>query len=54
MQKGIDCEQQSTDLLNNAEFKTVKAPLKLSAKSNRWITGECDILMTLIRAQYAI
>ena len=44
MQKGIDCEQQSIDLLNNVEFRLSKPYVKNSErKSNQWITGECDI-----------
>lgn len=44
MQKGIDCEQQSIDLLNNVEFRLSKPYVKNSErKSNEWITGECDI-----------
>ena len=44
MQKGIDCEQQSIDLLNNVEFRLSKPYVKNSdRKSNQWITGECDI-----------
>lgn len=44
MQKGIDCEQQSIDLLNNVEFRLSK-PYKKNTerRSNEWITGECDI-----------
>ena len=44
MQKGIDCEQVSIDLLNNVEFRLSKPYVKNSErKSNEWITGECDI-----------
>ena len=44
MQKGIDCEQQSIDLLNNVEFRLSKPYVKnTERKSNEWITGECDI-----------
>ena len=44
MQKGIDCEQQSIDLLNNVEFRLSKPYVKNSErKYNEWITGECDI-----------
>lgn len=44
MQKGIDCEQQSIDILNNVEFRLSKPYVKNSErKSNQWITGECDI-----------
>ena len=44
MQKGIDCEQQSIDLLNNVEFRLSKPYVKTQErKSNEWITGECDI-----------
>lgn len=44
MQKGIDCEQVSIDLLNNVEFRLSKPYVKNSErKSNQWITGECDI-----------
>lgn len=44
MKKGIDCEQQSIDLLNNVEFRLSKPYVKNSErKSNQWITGECDI-----------
>ena len=40
MQKGIDCEQQSIDLLNNVEFRLSKPYVKNSErKSNQWITG---------------
>lgn len=44
MQKGIDCEQQSIDLLNNVEFRLSKPYIKnTERRSNDWITGECDI-----------
>lgn len=44
IQKGIDCEQQSIDLLNNVEFRLSKPYTKnTKRKSNEWITGECDI-----------
>lgn len=44
MQKGIDCEQQSIDLLNNVEFRLSKPYTKnTERRSNDWITGECDI-----------
>ena len=44
MQKGIDCEQVSIDLLNNVEFRLSNPYVKNSErKSNQWITGECDI-----------
>jgi len=44
MQKGIDCEQQSIDLLNNVEFRLSKPYTKNNERrSNEWITGECDI-----------
>lgn len=44
MQKGIDCEQQSIDLLNNVEFRLSKPYVKnTERRSNDWITGECDI-----------
>src|SRR5574343_43701 len=44
MQKGIDCEQQSIDLLNNVEFRLSKPYTKnTERKSNQFITGECDI-----------
>lgn len=44
MQKGIDCEQQSIDLLNSVEFRLSKPYVKnTERKSNEWITGECDI-----------
>ena len=44
MQKGIDCEQASIDLLNTAEFRFSKPYIKnTERKSNDWITGECDI-----------
>lgn len=41
MQKGIECEQQSIDLLNLVFFADyVKNTEK---RSNEWISGECDI-----------
>ncbi len=44
MQKGIDCEQQSIDLLNSVEFRLSKPYTKnTERRSNEWITGECDI-----------
>ena len=44
MQKGIDCEQASIDLLNNVEFRLSKPYTKnTERRSNDWITGECDI-----------
>ena len=44
MQKGIDCEQTSIDLLNNVEFRLSKPYVKnTERRSNEWITGECDI-----------
>ena len=44
IQKGIDCEQQSIDLLNNVEFRLSKPYTKnTERRSNEWITGECDI-----------
>lgn len=44
MQKGIDCEQVSIELLNNVEFRLSKPYVKnTERKSNEWITGECDI-----------
>ena len=44
MQKGIDCEQASIDLLNNIEFRLSKPYIKnTERRSNDWITGECDI-----------
>lgn len=44
MQKGIDCEQASIDLLNNVEFRLSKPYTKnTERRSNEWITGECDI-----------
>ena len=44
MQKGIDCEQASIDLLNNVEFRLSKPYIKnTERRSNEWITGECDI-----------
>lgn len=44
MQKGIDCEQVSIDLLNNVEFRLSNPYVKNSErKSNQWITGEYDI-----------
>ena len=47
MQKGIDCEQKSIDLLNSVEFRLSKPYIKnTERKSNEWITGECDIYDT--------
>ena len=44
IQKGIDCEQASIDLLNNIEFRLSKPYIKnTERRSNDWITGECDI-----------
>lgn len=44
IQKGIDCEQASIDLLNDVEFRLSKPYTKNSERrSNEWITGECDI-----------
>lgn len=44
MQKGIECEQQSIELLNNVEFRLSKPYVKnTERRSNDWITGECDI-----------
>jgi hypothetical protein len=44
MTKGIECEQQSIDLLNESEFRLSKPYVKNDErKSNEWITGECDI-----------
>lgn len=44
MQKGIDCEQASIDLLNNVEFRLSKPYIKnTERRSNEWVTGECDI-----------
>jgi hypothetical protein len=44
MQKGIECEQSSIDLLNNVEFRLSKPYVKnTERRSNEWITGECDI-----------
>ena len=44
MQKGIECEQQSIELLNNVEFRLSKPYVKnTERRSNDWITGEYDI-----------
>lgn len=44
MQKGIECENASIDLLNNVEFRLSKPYVKnTERKSNQFITGECDI-----------
>ena len=44
MQKGVECEQKSIELLNNVEFRLSKPYVKnTERKSNEWITGECDI-----------
>lgn len=44
MQKGIECEQASIDLLNDVEFRLSKPYTKnTERRSNDWITGECDI-----------
>ena len=44
IQKGVECEQKSIELLNNVEFRLSKPYVKnTERKSNEWITGECDI-----------
>lgn len=44
LKKGIECEQQSIDLLNELEFRLAKPYVKnTERRANDWITGECDI-----------